>query len=84
MEHPKSIEHRSGFETFAGTRHLILAALARNQEHMGRTFDVGRVLGLLWNDCIDEIALQNDRNFGAPPMSTKMLNANFAFQPYSR
>ena len=51
MEHPKSIEHRSGFEAFSGTRHLLLAALARNEEHMGRTFDVGRVLGFLWNDC---------------------------------
>ena len=57
LEHPNSIEHRSGFETFSGTRHLIVAALARNQEHMGRTFDVGRVLGFLWNDCTIDLGL---------------------------
>jgi len=60
MEHPKSIEHRSGFEGFSGTRDLLLAALARNQEHIGRTFDVGRVLGFLWNDCTRRTPLHFD------------------------
>ena len=58
MEHPKSIEHRSLFETFSGTRHFINAALARNQEHMGRTSDVGGVLGFLWNDFMLSIPLR--------------------------
>jgi len=60
MEHPKAHEHRSGFDTFSGTRHSILAALARNREHVGCTSDVGRVLGFLWSDCTGEMPLARE------------------------
>jgi len=65
MKYSRSTEHRSGFETSAGTRHIIYAALARNQEHVGRTFDVGRVLGFLWNDCTLQCQDRTLKNHGS-------------------
>ena len=52
---PEVFEQKSGFDNCLLTRHWFSATFTRNEEHMGGTFDLVRVLGFLWNDCICHI-----------------------------